>query len=120
MSNEMFVGEAAEKAVRFSGLMTAALAVSLFNLAGAAVFYFRLQPQIPIFYSLADLNSQLANKEMIFLLPAIGLGMWIAHLVIMRFNKSIDAFMWRLLAMVTLFLEILILIINARIIYLVS
>ena len=36
-------------------------------------YFFLLQPQIPLFYSLARVEDQMVNKEWIFLFPALAL-----------------------------------------------
>ena len=87
---------------------------------GIAVFsYFRLQPEIPIFYSLAEPAEQLARKEAIFILPLFGTAIFVLHMLSLGIIKSYDSFLRRLFALVTLVLELLILVVNLRIILLI-
>ncbi len=51
---------------------TAVLSTCIIILTGVG-YFFLLQPQIPMFYSLARVEDQMANKEWIFLFPALAL-----------------------------------------------
>ena len=104
----------------FRGLMIASWTVNLLLVGLAIVFYFQLPPQIPLFYSLAEDNQQLAHKIWFFLLPAIGLIINLLHTFLLNFFRHYDEFLIRLFAGLTLAWQILILIIAARIILLVT
>mgnify|MGYP001605034350 CR=1 FL=1 len=49
---------------------TAVLSTCIMILTGVG-YFFLLQPQIPLFYSLARVEDQMANKEWIFLFPGL-------------------------------------------------
>ena len=113
------VSEAKKKVPVDQALMLISFVVDAAGMVIAIIFYPRLQPQIPIFYTLAEQTDQLANKEWIFLLPVLGLAMAVAHSLITAFNRRYDEFLWRLFALVTLIAELMLLTINIRIIWLI-
>lgn len=51
---------------------TAVFSTCIMILTGVG-YFFLLQPQIPMFYSLARVEDQMTNKEWIFLFPALAL-----------------------------------------------
>lgn len=50
--------------------LVSAAATLLLSLVG---YFFFLQPQIPLFYSLARVEDQMVNKEFVFIFPALAL-----------------------------------------------
>lgn len=118
---ELYLDEEEKKLQSEQVLLWAGLAVAMINAISAALVFSRIQPEIPLFYSLNDVNQQLVDKKFIFLLPIIGLLIVITHWLIIKIgSKNTKTVLWRLLAVVTLVLQILILAINWRIIIIVN
>lgn len=51
------------------------------------VQYFRIQPQIPLFYSLARPQQSLVAKEWLFLFPVLSITMFVVHSAILRSSR---------------------------------
>jgi uncharacterized membrane protein len=99
------------KPLRFS------IVINLVIFGLSLIFYPRLQPEIPLFYSLADANDQLVNKQWLFLLPSLSLAINIIHLILIRVLKKLDDLILALFAWSTVILEVVLLLIVLRIIY---
>ncbi|MEO8581264.1 MAG: hypothetical protein ABI425_01650 [Patescibacteria group bacterium] len=80
------------------------------------IVYPSLQPIIPLFYTLPQLDQQLARKEFMFVLPIISISVCIVNLVFGKILSKIDFLMMQLLAWLTVFLEFLLLFALVRII----
>lgn len=65
------------------------LLISLLLLLIAVIFYFKSQPQIPIFYTLPRENQFLAAKEYVFIFPGLSLIMTFLHFLLLQFIKDI-------------------------------
>lgn len=63
-----------------------ALLLMLLNLTIAAVFWWQLPPQIPLFYSLPYGTNQLSAKELFLILPALSVGVWGSYLGLVRLS----------------------------------
>jgi len=85
----------------------------------ALLVYPRLQPVIPIFYSLASPSQQLAVKSWIFIYPALSFLFNLLHLIIIRLILHLEKTMIQLFAISTLVLQVLILLIIIRTIYII-
>ena len=85
----------------------------------ALVAYFRLQPEIPLFYSLALPEQQLARKEWIFLFPLLSFAISTGHLFITHWCREYSPMLLKLLGWVTLSLQIVLAISMIRILIIV-
>ncbi len=99
------------KPLRFS------IIISLIIFGLSLIFYPRLQPEIPLFYSLADANDQLVKKQWLFLLPSLSLAINVIHLILIRGLQKLDDLILALFAWSTVILEVVLLLIVLRIIY---
>jgi hypothetical protein len=79
--------------------------ITLAMLLIAVIYYFIAQPQLPIFYSLARKNDQLANKEFIFLFPAISFVMNLLHFPVIKTLKRYSSLMLNLFTVTTTILQ---------------
>ena len=104
----------------FRGLMLASWIINLLLIGLAIFFYFRLPPEVPLFYSLALDEQQLAPRLFFFLLPALGLLINFLHTLVLNWFRHYDEFLLRLFAGLTLAWQILIFIITLRLIFLVT
>lgn len=105
------------KSLRLIGLWSILLNIVSFLVA--LVFYFGLQKEIPLFYSLSS-DQQLAGKQFIFILPMIATLMNAVHFLIAYIEKEINYNILKMFMQVTLLLQILLLAILLRIIIIVS
>lgn len=87
--------------VLFSFLITMLLVLT------TLVFFFRVQPQIPIFYSLARTSQHLASKHWLFLFPSISLIINLLHLLIIRLSRSTNKLLLQLFAGTTMVMQLL-------------
>lgn len=94
----------------FSGLLTLV----------ALVHYYFAQPELPIFYSLATKQDQLANKLFVFLFPLISFTIAATHSVIFRALEEHSQIIKKLFSGVTLGLVLLLCIAYIRIIIITS
>jgi len=98
------------------------LAAIVFNLVSiliVVIFYFSLQKEIPLFYSLSN-DQQLADKSFIFILPGIATIINFAHFFIAYIEKEINDNILNMFIKMTLLLQVLLLAILLRIIIIVS
>lgn len=84
------------------------------------VFYFRLQPVVPLFYSLAQDSQQLAHKNWIFLFPAMLTGITLGHLSLAHAFRTYDRLLLQLFSWTTLAVEVILMAAIIRIIAIVS
>lgn len=73
------------RVLTLSSLCAAAMA-----LISVYAYFFLLPPQIPLFYSLARPQDQLAPKEWFFLLPLIAVLIAFAQAPFMRFRDTVE------------------------------
>jgi hypothetical protein len=97
----------------------AAIIVNLLAIIFVAIFYFPLQKEIPLFYSLSS-DQQLADKKFLLLLPAIATLINAAHLLVAYFEKEINDSILKMFIEITLLLQVLLFAILLRIIIIVS
>ncbi len=97
----------------------AAIIVNLLAIIVVAIFYFPLQKEIPLFYSLSS-DQQLADKKFLLLLPAIATLINAAHLLVAYFEKEINDSILKMFIEITLLLQVLLFAILLRIIIIVS
>lgn len=87
------------------------LAIGFILVGLASVGYWRLQPEIPIFYSLAQSNQQLAPKYWIFLFPFLSFLTTLSNFALIKRNSDLEAILvaviswttvaWQLMLMLT-------------------
>jgi len=99
---------------RFSYLITLGLILSVL------IYYFRIQPIVPLYYSLAQPAQQLAPKEWLGLFPAISLLITVLHLGIVQKNKEYDHLLIQLFSWTTVVIQVLLALALFRIIMIVS
>lgn len=99
------------------------LIIYLFTLIAGLLtltFYFRTQPVIPIFYSLAEPAQHLATKEWIFIFPGIMLVISFIHTSLMRFINKSEKLLLKLFAWTTVVVQTVFLLALIRIVYIIS
>lgn len=84
------------------------------------VFYFRLPPVIPLFYSLSQADQQLATKEWIFLFPAILTLVVLGHVTLVHSFRDYEPLLLQLFSWTTLAMCVLVLAAGIRIMVIVS
>ncbi len=67
------------------------LAIGFVLIGLASLGYWRLQPELPIFYSLAQSNQQLAPKHWIFLFPFLSFLTTICNFSLIKQNSDLEA-----------------------------
>lgn len=105
------------KSLRLIGLLSIILNIVSFLVI--LIFYFGLQKEIPLFYSLSS-DQQLVSKKFIFILPAIATLMNALHFLIAYIEKEISYNILKMFMEITLLLQFLLLAILLRIIIIVS
>jgi len=84
------------------------------------VSYFRLQPEVPLFYSLARPELHLAAKEWLFILPFISLVISLVHSTIIRLSFNNDLVLLKLFAWSTVGLQLILALSLLRIVLIIS
>jgi len=84
------------------------------------VFYHRLPPIAPLFYSLARGEKQLAKKQFLIILPFASLTFFIVHTWLAKFNFSSDRMLARILATTSALISFLFLVSLAHIIIIIT
>ena len=84
------------------------------------IAFFRLQPTVPIFYSLATSADYLADKKWLILFPAFSFLMTIGHLFLIRLLYKHEKIIPILFAWCTIALQLILLMELIRIILIVS
>jgi hypothetical protein len=83
------------------------------------VAYQNLQPIIPIWYSLTQLEDQLANKMWLFTLPVVALSLTIVHIFILRYVLKNEETVMQLFAWMTVIMTGLLMLCLIRIVLIV-
>jgi hypothetical protein len=83
-------------------------------------FYFRTQPVIPIFYSLAEPIQHLAAKEWLFIFPVISLLISAIHTGLMKIMDKSEQLLLTLFAWTTVVIQMILLLALLRIVYIIS
>jgi hypothetical protein len=93
----------------------------LFIAASVYLYFFVLPPQIPMFYSLARPQDQLADKIWIFVFPALAVFMGLVQIPFMRVHQAEEhQTTVRVFSLGSIFLLVLLAIVFTRIIFLVT
>lgn len=104
-------------------IKTPFLFVYLFTLVSALTtltFYFRSQPEVPIFYSLAEPVQHLASKEWLFVFPALSIIIAIVHTALIRLVSKSELLLLKLFAWTTVVVQTVLLLALLRIVYIIS
>jgi len=91
------------------------LSVTILLIALSLIFYPRLQPVIPLFYSQLQPEKQLVDKMFIFLLPMMSLSINLIHIILQKACKNLDKLVLQLVAWSTVVLQAILLLVTARI-----
>lgn len=83
------------------------------------VAYQNLQPIVPLWYSLTQLEDQLAPKVWLFTLPLVAMGVTIGHVFLLRYLLKNDEIVMQLFAWLTVVITILLLLSLVRIVVIV-
>lgn len=94
--------------------------LTLTSALATLVFYFRAQPQIPIFYSLPEPAQHLAPKEWLFLFPSLALASTLVHVTIVKAIANTDRVLVMLFSWSTVVVQIILVLALFRIIYIIS
>lgn len=71
------------------------------------IYYFFSQPELPIFYTVATKQDQLAPKLFLFIFPIVSLSINSIHFFILKILQKYSAILLRLFAGTTIGLQIL-------------
>lgn len=75
-------------------------------LLAMVVFFSRIQPQVPLFYSLARTSQHLTSKNWLFLLPALSLLISLSHFIIAKMIRHRDQLLMKLFAWTTVGIQL--------------
>jgi uncharacterized membrane protein len=106
------------KKIRFQ--LSLSWLISLLMLLATAIFYFRLQPQVPLFYSLARPEQYLTSKEWIFILPGLSIIMNLIHFFIAQIANKTNSLILQIFAWVSVGLEFILGLALLRILFIIS
>jgi len=105
------------KNLRLIGLLS--IVLNIISFLVVLFFFFGLQKEIPLFYSLSS-DQQLADKKFILILPIISTVINLIHFLIAYLEKEINYNILKMFIEITLFLQVLLFAILLRIIIIVS
>ncbi len=105
------IPESAKKPLSYS------VAISLLITVAAVSYFIAAQPAVPMFYSLAQPNQQLATKPWLFLFPGIAFAINFIHLLLLSAMKDYEIILLRLFGFFTVVIQFLLLLALLRIIY---
>lgn len=94
--------------------------LTLISLLSTLVYYFRSQPQIPIFYSLPEPSQQLASKEWLFLFPGLAIISTFIHVAVTKSISTSDRLLVILFSWSTVVVQVVLTLALFRIIYIIS
>lgn len=97
-------------------MILSSLIISLTSL----VVYFRLQPVIPLFYTLIQTENQLAAKEWLFLFPILSALITLIHVVILSRLLNYEQVVIQLFTWMSVVMQALLLIAFFRILVIIS
>lgn len=86
----------------------------------ALINYFKLQPQIPLFYSLARKSQYLVNREWLFLFPALSFVISFGHLFLLKTLRQLEPLLLKLFAWTTVGFQVILSLALIRIILIVN
>ncbi len=77
------------------------------SLVTTIIFYFLAQPELPLFYTVATKQDQLAPKLLLFIFPTVSLFINVLHFFIFRILQKYSAILLKLFVGTTIGLQIL-------------
>ncbi|MBD3279882.1 MAG: hypothetical protein GF390_04225 [Candidatus Pacebacteria bacterium] len=80
----------------------------------------RLQPVIPLFYSLARPEQHLANKYWLLILPSLSLLISFGHLTLVKIFKNLEPRLLKIFVWLSVFYQVILTIIFIRTIWIIS
>jgi hypothetical protein len=86
----------------------------------AVGFYLQLPPVIPLFYTLAEAADQLVAREWVFLFPALGITISIAHTLIVQTFQEHGRVVSRLFSWATVVVQLLLMLSIIRIVLIIT
>lgn len=84
------------------------------------VFYFRAQPEIPIFYSLAEPAQHLAPKQWLLLFPALSFVSTLIHVAVTKSIAHTDRLLVVLFSWASVIVQAVLVLALLRVIYIIS
>lgn len=87
--------------------ITASWILFFLFLVTTSIYYFLAQPELPLFYTVATKQDQLAPKLFLFIFPAVSLLMNSLHFFILRILQKYSAILLKLFVGTTIGLQIL-------------
>lgn len=96
-----------------------AVPLNLLAIFFSAFFWRFLPPLIPLFYNRLEIKDQLAEREWIFVLPAIAIAITVVHFLVIWLARKYDPTLLKVFSYITIFLQLLLLAILLRIILIV-
>ena len=81
--------------------------VTTIMLLGTLIFFFRIQPQVPLFYSLARASQHLASKYWLFLFPLLSFVINLIHLIIVKIIKHAEQLLIKLFVWTTFGIQLI-------------
>lgn len=97
-----------------------AYAISIIQIVVATLALLFLQPEIPLFYTLAEEEQQLAPKIWVLIFPILSVAINLAHSFILGINTKKDEVLLSLFVKITIILQVVLLLALLRIIYIVT
>lgn len=94
--------------------------ISSANALFLLISFFRLQPVVPIFYSLATANDFLAEKQWLILFPVLSFSITIGHLFLIRMLYRHEKIIPILFAWCTIAIQVILLFELMRIVFIIS
>ena len=95
------------------------LLISFILSLGVLVLFFSMQPQVPLFYSLAQPEDFLADKIWLVLFPAFSIFMTVVHFFVIRFLDHHERIVPILFAWATVVVQVIFAIAFIRIIFII-
>jgi hypothetical protein len=81
--------------------------LTLAMILAVLVLYFRIQPQIPLFYSLAQPAQQLVAKEWLWLFPVTAVSITAVHLAVVQTYRNYNLLLIQLFSWTTVMILVL-------------
>ena len=83
------------------------LLIGLSMALATSALYFRIQPEVPLFYSLPRENQHLVAKEWLFLFPSLSLAITLIHISILTTAQHVEALLLKLFAWTTVGIQLI-------------
>lgn len=93
--------------------------ISLVAILLSLTIYFQIQPEIPLFYSLATKQQQLVNKEWLFIFPIFSMAISVFHILLLGLIRSYDRLVLQLYAWSTVLVQVILILAFIRIVWII-